>query len=545
MTVTPLPSPDLPAGRPRLVVTGFMGTGKTEAGGRAALLLGLPFLDLDSLVEAAAGAPVAAVFAAEGEGGFRAREREAVAESSRLSGLVVATGGGAPLDDGYGVLADGAVAAVLTCHEDELLGRLGGGAGRPLLGDDPPGRVRTLLRERADAYARAGASLDTTGLPPDAVAGRLAERYRVSAGAGPARVEVRGPDGPYPVLVGPGAIGSLGEVISEALPGCRRTVIVADGGAAHIAISVAAALAGAGFEVPEPLHVPAGEEAKTLEVLTGLWTRLRELEVERGNLVVGVGGGAALDVAGFAAATFARGLPLVNVPTTVLAMADAALGGKTAVDHDGVKNLAGVFHHPRAVVADTETLSTLDERTRRAGLGEVVKAAAIAAPAALDVLAAGPAGEALTAWGIEQAVRVKAAFVSEDPADTGVRRALNLGHTFAHAIESASGHRVPHGEAVAVGVVAAARLGRRLGLTPDGMEARLRGALASLGLPAAVADLPDAPQLGPDALRRAMEADKKRSGGRHRFVVPIERGVALVEADPAEAIAALLEEAPG
>lgn len=533
MRTTPIPAPLLPPGRPRLVVAGFMGTGKTEAGRRAAALLGLPFLDLDEAIEARAGRPVARIFDEEGEEGFRRLERRVVLEASRLSGAVVAPGGGAVLDGAsFGALADGSVTAVLHCDPDELVGRLQGSR-RPLLEPDPPARTAELLPARAEAYAAAGPSLDTTGRSPDDVAAELAARYRRAAGPpSPARVEVAGPNGPYPVLIGEHALEGLPAEVGDV----GRAALVLDPGARPVAELVAAALEEADVRVLGPVELPAGEAAKSLEELGRLWTALRDLGVERGDAVVAVGGGAALDAAGFAAATYARGLPLVNVPTTVLAMADAAVGGKVAVDHAGVKNLAGAFHHPLAVAADPRALRSLDPRTVRAGMGEVVKAALIGAPLVLEVLCRAPLEEPLLTWAVEQAVRVKAALVAADPRDTGPRHALNLGHTFAHAIEAAGGYRVPHGEAVAVGLVAAARLGSRLGVTPAGTEERIRRVLEALALPTA----PPA-ELGPAALRAAMEADKKRRGGRIRFVLPASDGTILAEGpEPEAALSALL-----
>lgn len=535
MKVERVPAPPLPAGRPRLVVSGFMGTGKTEAGRRAAALLGLPFLDLDDAVERREGRTVTEIFAERGEPAFRALEREAVLGAARLSGIVVGTGGGAVVDPGtYAALADGAVAAVLECRPEELIRRLDSGPHRPLLAPEPGPRVRQLLAQRAEAYAAAGVPLDTTERTPASVAEELADRYRAGGGERLARVEVPGPDGPYPVLIGDGALDALAGEIGDGLPAAGSAALVTDPGAAGMAERTGDALRGAGLRVHPPLEVPQGEAAKTIEVLGRLWEGFRDLGLERTDVVVAVGGGAVLDVAGLAAATYARGLPLANVPTTVLAMADAALGGKVALNHAGVKNLAGAFHHPRAVAADPAALGSLDPRVVRAGLGEVVKAAVIAAPMALEVLSGRSATD--TMWAVEQAVRVKAAVVGSDPTDAGARHALNLGHTFAHAIESATDHAVPHGEAVAVGLGAAARLGHGLGITPPRLERRIDETLRALGLPTA-----PPPGLDPEAVVGAMESDKKRRRGRIRFVVPTEDGIALVEGPgPREALEALL-----
>lgn len=528
MRTTFLPAPALPPGRPRLVVAGFMGTGKTVAGQLAAEILGLPFFDLDAVIEARAGMPVSRIFARIGEPGFRNLERSVMADAACVSGAVVATGGGAVEDRAtFGDLCEGAVVAVLTCGSDELMRRLGEGFARPLLGPDPHSRVPELLRDRAPAYASAGEALDTTGLTAEEVAAELASRYRgVVEGGGPVRIPVEVPDEPYEVVLGPGAIEGLGQDMKDVLPQARRAALAIDEAICRGAGDrVSAALEGAGLAVAARVVLPGGEATKSIEVVADLWSRFRRAGLEPGDVVVAVGGGATLDAAGFAAATYARGVALVMVPTTLLAMVDAALGGKVGIDHAGVKNLVGSFHHPRLVLADPTTLGSLPTRALRAGLGEVVKAFLLASPLALEGLEA--IGADITGqlvWLIEQAVRIKVGYVAADPWDLGLRHALNLGHTFAHAIEAVTEFGVSHGEAVAIGLVAAARLGTEIGITPQGLPDRVGRVLARVDLPANPPSDLDA-----QGLLEAMEADKKRRGGRAVFVVPSEGGSTLVE----------------
>jgi 3-dehydroquinate synthetase len=307
---------------------------------------------------------------------------------------------------------------------------------------------------------------------------------------------------------------------------------VADTAVEELGVLAAGALEGRGLRAAL-IARPGGEAGKTLGEAGVLWERFLEAGLGRDDLVVAVGGGATLDAAGFAAATYMRGVALVNVPTTLLAMADAALGGKVAVDHAGVKNLAGAFHQPRAVLVDPDALASLPARDRTGGLAEVVKSGVLAAPAVLDLLAG-----ADDAWAVEQAVRVKAAYVGADPLDRGLRRSLNLGHTFAHAIEAATGYAVPHGEAVAIGLAAAARLGASLGITDPALDARIRRTLEELGLPR---EPPE--ELDPARVTEAMRGDKKRRGAEVPFVVPTGGGAEVVEGVPPEqAISALLPE---
>jgi 3-dehydroquinate synthase len=242
----------------------------------------------------------------------------------------------------------------------------------------------------------------------------------------------------------------------------------------------------------------------------------------RDGTIVGLGGGVVTDTAGYTAATWLRGLRYVAVPTTLLGMVDAAVGGKTGVNHPAGKNLVGAFHHPSLVVADPLALATLPSRVLTDGLAEVLKVAMVGDPTLLADLArdGAPALSDMARWSelIERSVRVKAAIVSADPDETGSRIHLNLGHTFAHALELASGYRLSHGRAVAIGLVAAARLGERLGNTEPGLAEQLIAVLRRVGLPVCYEGLPL------DDVLAAMRLDKKRAGGSLRFVVPMAVG---------------------
>jgi 3-dehydroquinate synthase len=511
-----------------------MGTGKTTAGRMAAEQLGLPFLDLDEIAERRLGTPIADVFDRNGERGFRDIERTLLREAATLSSLVVATGGGAAMhEDEFELFTVEDEVAVLTATEEEIEARVPDAASRPMLRPDPSARIRELLHERSARYAAAGSQLLTSGRRVEDVADELATRYRQRVDpAAPVTIEVGGEATSHgPVVVGEGALDRLGEEVARRLPDARTAAIAFDPGPSDALAAASASLTEAGLRVVD-IALPKGEAAKAHDVLGHVWAGLRSAGVEPTDVLVAVGGGAALDLAGFAAATYMRGIPVVHIPTTLLAMVDAAIGGKTAIDHSGAKNLAGAFHAPALVVCDPTTLATLAEEEIRAGLGEVVKAAVLAAPLMLDLLemVTKPTG-----WMIEQSVRVKAGYVAADPFDRGLRRSLNLGHTFAHAIESASGFTIRHGEAVSIGLVAAARLGSRYDITDPQLEARLRAVLDRQGLPIV---LPH--ELDRDVLLDAMGADKKRRSGRAAFVVPAEGGAALLEGiEPGEAVECL------
>jgi 3-dehydroquinate synthase len=331
-----------------------------------------------------------------------------------------------------------------------------------------------------------------------------------------ARVQVPTAGGGYPVLVGTGLVDRLDELLPP-FPGAEAAAVVFSRPLSAVADRVARAAGRRGLAVHR-LEVPAGEEAKRLEVVAGLYERLAAVPTRRADPVLAVGGGATTDLAGFAAATWLRGVPLVNLPTTVLGMVDAAVGGKTGVDLDAGKNLVGAFHQPVAVVADLDTLAGLPAAEVRSGLAEVAKAGLVGDPALAEALhrSAGPAVAAdpdALAPLVEGAVRVKAAVVGADehedaaPGEVG-RLALNYGHTLGHALERLAGYRgLRHGEAVALGMVFAARVAEAVGLARPGLAAGHVELLAALGLPVGGV------RLDPDQVLAAMATDKKHRRG--------------------------------
>ncbi len=332
----------------------------------------------------------------------------------------------------------------------------------------------------------------------------------------------------HPVHIGPGALDQLGElaVLSGLPPG--RAALVTDVNVARLYLARAqAALTRAGFE-PVELELPAGESTKSLAALERIYDRLLEAGFERHSALFALGGGVIGDLAGFAAATLLRGVPLVQVPTTVVAQVDSALGGKTGVNHRLGKNLLGAFYQPRAVVADVDLLQTLPEREFREGLAEVIKYGAIMdAPMLGDlehdleaILARKPA--CLEAM-VERSLRHKASVIERDEREQDSRALLNFGHTVGHALETAGGYRhYLHGEAVAIGMVAATALSRlHAGLGAEDAR-RLVSLIAAAGLPVAIP-----PDWRSEAFVRALELDKKRVGGGVEFVLLDRLGHAL------------------
>ncbi len=319
--------------------------------------------------------------------------------------------------------------------------------------------------------------------------------------------------GEYQVTVGPGAVGRLAEAVGPA----RQVFIVHTAAVAGPAGRARTTLADAGYLV-SLLEVPDAEAAKSAEVAAGLWSALGRAEATRTDVVVGLGGGAVTDLAGFVAATWLRGVPLVQVPTTLLGMVDAAVGGKTGINTPEGKNLVGCFYPPSAVLCDLDFLTTLPGADLRAGLGEVVKCGFIADPVILDVVEADP--QAVLTCGspqqrdvIERAIRVKADVVSQDLKESWLREILNYGHTLAHAIELVEGYTWRHGEAVSVGLVYAAELACRTGHLDESAVQRHRTTLSSLGLPTQYSNASFADLL------TGMRRDKKSRGDKLRFVV--------------------------
>lgn len=346
----------------------------------------------------------------------------------------------------------------------------------------------------------------------------------------------------YPILIGAGLLGSR-EVVGGAVGG-RKLLVVTDDVVAPLWLPrLEQGLRGSEFET---CVLPGGEEQKTLGNVALIIDALVASRLHRDDMVLALGGGVIGDVAGFAAASFQRGIAIVQLPTTLLAQVDSAVGGKTGVNHPGGKNLIGAFHQPTAVITDTDTLATLPDRQLRAGFAEIVKAALIADAdffAWLEQNA--PSVLARDAGALEHAIRraceIKAAIVAKDEREQGPRALLNLGHTFAHAIEAGAGFgQVLHGEAVAAGLVLAAEFSARTGRLPAADAARVRAIIAAAGLPA------DPPRLGHGPLLKLMGMDKKIAGGRLRLVLLEAIGAATVTADyPQDALAALLMERAG
>jgi 3-dehydroquinate synthase len=327
----------------------------------------------------------------------------------------------------------------------------------------------------------------------------------------------------YSILVGAGALATVGAELAKLRVG-RKVVLVSDAAISRLhAEPVVRSLSQAGFDIT-PVAVPHGEQAKRLEIATDLWDRILNAGCDRTSTVVALGGGAVGDVAGFAAATYMRGMNLVQLPTTLLAQVDASIGGKTAIDHPRGKNLIGAFHQPRIVIVDPATLATLPEREFRSGLAEVIKHGIVLDAAYFaDLEASIPALLRRDLATLERVVagscRLKARVVERDEQEAELRWVLNYGHTVGHALEAATGfHRWAHGEAVSLGIAAEARVAERLGIGSRATTERQVCLLSAVGLPV------NGLQVDPATVIEAMSRDKKSRDGRIPFVLAPEIG---------------------
>lgn len=520
-----------------IILTGFMGTGKTAVGRAVAERLGRFFIDMDVIIEQRAGKPISAIFAEDGEAAFRQMEAELCRELAEERNLVIATGGGALVPAANrDLLAASGVLICLTATPDQILRRLQGASDRPLLaGPNRRQRIAALMHERATAYAAIPLQIDTSDLSIEEVADRVIRLAR-QQGPGPTRIPVHLPLDSYDILIGEGLLIETGQLMVKAglRPGCCAVVTQPQIAAAHAA-TLRQGLEEAGFQ-PTIIEIPAGEAYKTLSTVAGLYERFLEARLDRCSPVIALGGGVVGDIAGFAAATYLRGVPFVQVPTSLLAMVDASVGGKTGVDLPQGKNLVGAFKQPALVVIDPEVLATLPAVEFRSGLAEVVKHGMIGDPALFAALEGSRRLRSLTRL-VADAVRVKVTVVQEDPLEGGRRAVLNLGHTFGHALELVSGYQMRHGEAVSIGLAAATRLAARLEICPSRLVARVEEVLERLDLPIRYRGW------SPAEVQAAMVTDKKRQGQRLRFVLPRAIGdVDLFDNVPETAVLSVLEQ---
>ncbi|AOX19257.1 3-dehydroquinate synthase [Kozakia baliensis] len=525
--------PELEPSNPRffeptgiIVLVGLMGAGKTTIGRRVAARLGLPFVDADHEIERAAGCTIAEIFARHGEPAFRDGERRVIQRLLQGQPMVLATGGGAYLDSRTRkLIREHARSIWLRCPLPVLLRRLAGRTGRPLLAQgDLKTTLTALQAQRHPVYAEADLIVDCGDDSIENSAQRVLEA--LESYEHPVRVPVELDAHRYDVVIGPDLLARAGALLAPLLPQ-KRAVVITDVRVAALHLpKLLAALAETGIEA-QVFTVPGGEESKSLAQYGALINDILAHGIERRTAVIGLGGGVIGDLSGFVAATVLRGVPFVQIPTTLLSQVDSSVGGKTGLNANTGKNLIGAFYQPLVVLADTSTLATLPKRERIAGYAEIVKAGLIADPELFawceahggDVLDGDPAAQIEA---VRRACAFKARVVAADEreqAAQGGRALLNLGHSFAHALEACFGYdgRLLHGEAVSVGLHLAAALSVRLGYCPESVLKRLDAHLRAHGMPAGLDWFPE--PLSAETLIGHMARDKKVHDGRLAFVL--------------------------
>ncbi len=541
--------PEALAGR-SIVLVGLMGAGKTSIGRRLAARLGLPFRDADAEIELAAGCTIPELFSRYGEGDFRAGERRVIRRLLSGDPLVLAFGGGAFMDrETRAAVRDEAISIWLRCPLQTLLRRVAGRDNRPLLTDGDAAEIlQRLIDVRYPVYAEADVIVDCVDESPDATTARVLSS--LLAWRSPRRLSVVLPSTSYEVVVGGDLLARAGALLAPRMEQ-RRAVVVTDEAVARLHLPTLLRGLEATGVTTNQIVVPQGEASKSLAGWQSVVDQLLEARVERRTTVIALGGGVVGDLAGFAAATTLRGLPFVQMPTTLLSQVDSSIGGKTGVNTAQGKNLVGAFYQPQMVLADTDTLVTLPHRELGAGYAEIAKAGLIGDAAFFTWCEAHGAqviagNHEVQAEAIMRACAFKAAVVGDDEREekpNDGRALLNLGHTFGHALEAEYGYTggLLHGEGVAVGLGLAFRLSARLGHCAAADADRVVSHIAAMGITAELRMLNR--RFSAATLIGHMRRDKKVRDGALKFVLAKGIGQAFTAGDvPVEAVIDLLRD---
>ncbi len=518
----------VPALRPpaaAIILTGFMGTGKSVVAELLSRRWGLRSVDTDAMIEEQVGTSIAEIFATRGEQHFRDLETEILTQLAGQRGLIISTGGGILLrEDNVELLRRMGPIICLQASPETIMQRTAASSERPLLNKpDPQTEIQQLLAEREAAYQQADYHIATDELSVEQAAEAVAEAMRADPrgcllAPGPVEIPVELEDDSYTIYVNRRLLEAVGEIAAPDQRGQRAAVITDDNLEELYASAVAESLERAGWDA-HLFAVPSGEGSKTLATAGRLCEQLAEAGLDRSSVVFAVGGGMVGDLAGFVAAVFMRGLEFVQVPTTLLAQVDASVGGKVAVDLPRAKNLVGAFHQPQAVIVDIETLSTLSDSQFQSGLAEVIKHAAIADEAMFGYLEENlerleKRDPVCLKYVLARNCQIKAEVVTADPLEQGQRAVLNFGHTVGHALERAAPQwQLSHGEAIAVGMVAESEVAVEKKLSEPDVVERLQRLITQAGLQ------PDLSGIDPRQAGTAMSADKKLRGGRLRLPV--------------------------
>ncbi len=528
-----------------IILVGMPGSGKTTVGRLLAKQLQGSFVDSDEEIQQRTGVTIPHIFDVEGETGFRQRESAVLAELAHRTNMVLATGGGAPLSaSNRALLQQCGVVVYLKSSVHDLWHRTRHDHNRPLLQTaDPYAKLQTLYEQRDPHYQEIADIVMHTGKQSvHMLLEKLLERLSAWRQAGETQettpmqtLTVGLAERSYPIHIGRGLLQRTAELLLPSLP-AKRTVIVTNATVAPLYLHrLQSALERQGVHC-RSIVLADGEQYKNAESIDTIYNELLASHSERNTPLIALGGGVIGDMAGFAAATYLRGVPFIQIPTTLLAQVDSSVGGKTGINHPLGKNMIGAFYQPRLVLADTDTLDTLPDKELSAGLAEVIKYGLIRDVPFLEWLEANM--EKLRArdktalqYAIVRCCQNKAEVVAADERESGERALLNLGHTFGHAIENGMGYGVwLHGEAVAAGTLMAADLSRRLGWLNNEDVNRVRALLQQAGLPTV------APALGVSKYLQLMELDKKVIAGKMRFVLLRKLGQGVVADEVAQSV---------
>jgi 3-dehydroquinate synthase len=545
-----------------------MGSGKTTVGRALAKKLNKRFVDSDHEIEARTGASIPLIFEIEGEAGFRQREMEVIRELTSQQDIVLATGGGAIIKpENRDYLKSRGTVIYLRASVSSILQRTSHDKNRPLLQTaDPRKRIEELAVEREPFYLDVADIIIETGRPNvqllvqtiltklEEIDGRPAKsdaaipqnkyvEQSMIPQTHPITLQVDLGDRSYPIAIGQ-ALLSNKEMIGQYIAGSRVAIVTNTTVGPLYLKQLTQTLAAIGKQVT-PIVLPDGEEEKNWANLMRIFDVLLAEKCDRKTTLIALGGGVIGDMTGFAASAYMRGVPFVQVPTTLLSQVDSSVGGKTGINHPLGKNMIGAFYQPQAVIADTATLATLPKEELSAGLAEVIKHGAIIDAQFFEWIETNIAklvakdAQAL-AYAIQRSCEIKADVVRQDEKETGLRAILNFGHTFGHAIEAGLGYgKWLHGEAVGCGMVMAADLSQRLGFITSSEKMRIVALVKAAGLPIV------APDLGHDRWLELMQVDKKNEGGQIKFILLKPLGTPIITTVPNETLLATLKACVG
>ncbi len=556
-----------------LIITGFSGTGKSLVAKEAARGLNWNFIDTDDEIVKQTGKPIAEIFRQDGEGRFRELEREMIRKACQQRQTVIAIGGGAIVDpQNYELLAKTGLIVCLEAKPETIYERLFREAAyspetevRPLLANDNPlERIKQLKASRQSYYANVDWTVHTDNLDISQVAEEVIRVSRLLRLANPhlnplpsrerkLGSQLKANDDVaclvetatqiYPVFVGHGLLDQLGEKMKQIALSGTANIISDENVFSQYGSKVVEILKDAGFAV-NSFVVPPGEETKNMDYAIKIYDFLVEHRAERDDIIIALGGGMVGDLAGFVAATFLRGMPWVQVPTSLVSMVDASIGGKVGINHPEGKNLIGAFYQPNLVLTDCQTLATLPQRELISGWAEGIKHGMILDKEFFEFLETNvdrlkELEPELLTRAIARSAAIKAQVVSQDEKEReGKRTTLNYGHTIAHGLEAATQYkRFLHGEAVGIGMVGAAKLSQRLGFLPSAAVERQQALLQKFGLPTGFSGL-DLTEI-----TRAMELDKKTRKKAIRWVLLRDIGKVVIRSDvPQQDVQAILLE---